>query len=271
MRSRGRLAGARPPCGAALAHQRPEHDRAEQIEHAEADEERRVADRRHQPADQQREDQHAGVAARAGHAGDRRHFVAPEQVRRHGDDRDRQRLVRESRRGSAARSPRRGSGPSRRTRRRSSAARPTVKAPRRALIRRMPAYFCSARLIVPPNRQPRSAARNGSQANSAICFRSKPRDGRQVERQPEGQRAPGRVGQEARERDAPEVALPEDRRRSTAVPSAREVRFLARGDVVALLGRERRMLSRLTGRSAARAPPRRGPSAPVITNANCQL
>ena len=52
---------------------------------------------------------------------------------------------------------------------------PTVKAPRRALISPMPAYFCSVMLIVPPNMQPRSAARNGSHANIAICFRSNPR------------------------------------------------------------------------------------------------
>ena len=32
----------------------------------------------------------------------------------------------------------------------------------------------------------------------------------EIERQPEGERAPGGVGQKSRERDAPEVALPSD-------------------------------------------------------------
>ena len=50
---------------------------------------------------------------------------------------------------------------------------PTVKAPRRALIRLSPACFCSQRLTTPPNIEPRSAARNGIQAKRAICFRSK--------------------------------------------------------------------------------------------------
>ena len=91
--------------------------------------------RRHQRADQQREEQHTGVAARAGHAGHRRDLVALEQVRRHRDDRDRQRLVREA--GEAEERDRhvRDSARSRRTRRRSSGSAPTVNAPRRALIR----------------------------------------------------------------------------------------------------------------------------------------
>ena len=49
-----------------------------------------------------------------------------------------------------------------------------VKAARRALMRPTP-RFCSAMLIVPPNMHPRSAARKGSHANIAICFRSNPR------------------------------------------------------------------------------------------------
>ena len=40
-------------------------------------------------------------------------------------------------------------------------------------MRLMPKRFWSARLMVPPHRHPRSAARNGSHAKSAICLRSK--------------------------------------------------------------------------------------------------
>ena len=49
---------------------------------------------------------------------------------------------------------------------------PTVKAERRALISDTPRR-CKKRQIVPPAKQPMSAARNGIQANIAICLRSK--------------------------------------------------------------------------------------------------
>ena len=70
--------------------------RADQIEHAQADEERRVADRRDERADDQREHQHAAVAAGAGHARHGGDLVPLEQIGRHRDHRHRERLVREA-------------------------------------------------------------------------------------------------------------------------------------------------------------------------------
>ena len=130
--------------GRAVAHHRPEQrrrrpDRARRAR-------RRTACSRScvtSPPISSDEDQHADVAARAGHAGHGRHLVALEQVGRHRDHGDRQRLVREA---AEAEQRDRDVGaldePDER-RRRSSCSAPTVNAPRRALIRRMP-RFCSA-------------------------------------------------------------------------------------------------------------------------------
>ena len=128
-------------------------------------------------------------------------------------------------------------------------------------------------LIVPPNMQPRSAARNGSQANSAICFRSNAAHGGQVERQPERQRAPGRIGEKPRERDAPEVPLARGCVRIDGrLPSPARCALLARERCSRVPAAESAwMRSRRVDRTAARARPRRGRCAPVITNADCQL
>ena len=82
--------------GAGSRTRSPQQRGAGQVEHGQADEERRVADAGDQAADQQREDQQPGVAKRPGHASDRGDLVALEQIGGHRDDRHRQGLVREA-------------------------------------------------------------------------------------------------------------------------------------------------------------------------------
>ena len=81
---------------ARLAHQGPQKDGAQQIERRQADEERGVPDAGHERPDEEREDQDSSVAAGASHAGDGGDLVALEKVRRHRDDGDGQRLMREA-------------------------------------------------------------------------------------------------------------------------------------------------------------------------------
>ena len=76
----------------------------------------------------------------------------------------------------------------------------------------------------------------------------------QVERQPEGQRPPRRVGEEARDGDAPEVPLAEDAPDRGPAAVAFEVLLLSGDDVVAL-GRRQPWV--LIGRMVERQPQRR--------------
>ena len=195
----------------ALAHQRSTAATApNRSSTPEADEERRVADGRHQAADQQREDQQARIAERARHARDRRDFVLPEQVGRHRDHRHRERLVREPAETEQRDRGIRSSARSRQTPTPSIRNAPRVKAQRRALIRLSPARFCSVIAT--------SAAEHAAEIGGQ---KRQPREQRdllqiqmphaaQIQRQPETQRAPRRIGQESRQRDSPEVALPQD-------------------------------------------------------------
>ena len=93
---------------------------------------------------------------------------------------------------------------------------------------------------------------------------------RQIERQPERQRAPRRIGEEPRNRDAPEVPLPR-MRRNRRLPFPGEVRFLARAGCSRAPPARAPCAWTAIDRTAATARPTRGQSAPVSTNANCQL
>ena len=63
-------------------------------------------------------------------------------------------------------------------------------------------------------------------------------DAAQIQRQPEAQRAPGRISQKARKGDPPEVALAEDLEKRRARTIALQVLFLALGNVLPLLLRK---------------------------------
>jgi hypothetical protein len=186
--------------------------------------------------------------AKPGHGRD---LVAGEKVRRHGDHGHRKGLMREAaqaqqREGDVrvCRQADQASWPS-------SAPRPSAErpAPRVDQVRRLD--LCRNATTAGPNRHPRSAARKGSQANIAICARSKPRT-----------RASGRAASRTRAfpipdrpaccgRAMPHTVSATDQSRSSrtrVVPRAVKLGFLA--------------LPRYSSRSAA--PSRRDCSATAI-------
>ena len=119
--------------------------------------------------------------------------------------------------------------------------------------------------------QPRSAARNGSHANSAICFRSKCRTRREVERQPEASACPtsdrrGTAASRCPRSSAARECSDIDGRR----PSPCRCFSCPAAMYVALLRAERRMpVGRLIQQQPQHDPDQ--PEAPVMTNAACQL
>ena len=165
------------------------------------------------------ENKDAGIAAGAGHARHGGDFVSFEQIGRHGDDRDGQSLVRET--AEAEQRQRRVRAldkPDERHARHQAGADGERAA---AGVDQADAAFLQERNHHAAEHAAEIGGEKRQPGEQRDVLQIKMPDLAQIERQPERQRAPGRIGQKARQGDAPEIALlqngPDRRPRSVAL------------------------------------------------------
>jgi hypothetical protein len=161
------------------------------------------------PADQQRKNQQAGITQRAGHPGGCGNLVLAKQVGRHRDHCYGERLMREAAQ-AEQRDGRIGAS--------YKSDKPHAQHEDSANNEGAAPGVDDAEaesLLDPVGHQPAEEAseirrQKGHPCKQGNVLQVHVADGAQIQRKPETQRAPGRIGKETRNRDAPEVALRQD-------------------------------------------------------------